>query len=155
MERSAEISPCGYYRYTLSRIWNPSLPYVAFIGLNPSTADAEKDDSTLIRCIQYAKDWGYGGVWMVNLFAFRATNPADMKAAHDPVGPHNDSALQSVCDDAGLVVAAWGNHGVFQRRSQQVREILGAMHCLKINKTGEPTHPLYQAKNTNPLILRS
>lgn len=150
MDKAAEISPCGRYRYTLARIWDPSLPWVAFIGLNPSTADAVEDDPTLNRCIQYAKAWGYGGVRMVNLFAFRATSPDDMRAAADPVGPDNDLALQSVCEDAGLVVAAWGNYGSFHNRSQQVRAILNGLHCLKVNKSGEPAHPLYQRKSALP-----
>lgn len=153
MEKAAEISSCGRYRYTLARIWDPDLPCVAFIGLNPSTADATQDDPTLNRCIQYAEAWGYGGVWMVNLFAFRATSPGDMKSADDPVGPDNDVALQSVCGAADLVIAAWGNHGSFHKRSHQVRAMLKGLHCLKVNKTGEPAHPLYQRKSALPAPL--
>ena len=155
MKKVAEISPCERYRYTLGRIWDSELPYVAFIGLNPSTADAVEDDPTLNRCIQYAKAWGYGGVWMVNLFAFRATSPVDMKAADDPVGPDNDQSLKSVCEAADLVVAAWGNHGSFRNRSRQVRVMLDGLHCLKLNKSGEPAHPLYQRKTARPEVLPS
>ncbi|MGE4533477.1 DUF1643 domain-containing protein [Halomonas sp.] len=153
MEKAAEISPCGRYRYTLARIWDPDLPCVAFIGLNPSTADAFQDDPTLNRCMRYAEAWGYGGVWMVNLFAFRATRPADMMAADDPVGPDNDISLQSVCEAADLVVAAWGNHGSFRNRSHEVRVMLDGLHCLKVNKSGEPAHPLYQRKTARPEAL--
>ncbi|TDB05122.1 DUF1643 domain-containing protein [Halomonas marinisediminis] len=155
MKKVAKISPCERYRYTLGRIWDSELPYVAFIGLNPSTADAVEDDPTLNRCIQYAKAWGYGGVWMVNLFAFRATSPVDMKAADDPVGPDNDLSLKSVCEAADLVVAAWGNHGSFRNRSRQVRVMLDGLHCLKLNKSGEPAHPLYQRKTARPEVLPS
>lgn len=155
MEKAAEISRCGRYRYTLARTWDPDLPYVAFIGLNPSTADAVENDPTLNRCIQYARAWGYGGVRMVNLFAFGTTSPADMKAADDPVGPDNDVALQSVCEDAGLVVAACGNHGSFRNRSHEVRTMLEGLYCHKVNKTGEPAHPLYQRKTARPEPLSS
>ncbi len=71
MERSAVLSDCGTYRYALGRIWNPTTPPALFIGLNPSTADARQDDPTIRRCIRFARDWGYGGLLMGNLYAYR------------------------------------------------------------------------------------
>lgn len=101
MKRDAWISTCGRYRYTLWRIWDASRPFVC---LNPSTADANKDDPTLRRVMAFAQAWGYGGVLMLNQYAYRATNPADMKRALDPIGEFNDL----LTPQAGLVVAAWG-----------------------------------------------
>ncbi|GHX72979.1 hypothetical protein VCSRO16_3593 [Vibrio cholerae] len=73
MKNTAELSKCRKYRYALWRTWDSDKPFAMFIGLNPSTADEKNDDPTLRRCINFAKSWGYGGVCMANLFAFRAT----------------------------------------------------------------------------------
>ena len=81
--RHAVFSPCRTYRYALSRVWAADKPYALFIGLNPSTADETLDDPTIRRCIDFAKRWGYGGLVMANLFAYRATEPSEMKAATD------------------------------------------------------------------------
>ncbi len=129
------------------------MPFVMFVGLNPSTADETTDDPTLTRCINYAKSWGYGGVCMANLFAFRATEPADMKASDDPVGIENDQWLKKLAKDAALVVAAWGNDGSYLRRSEHVKEFLPNLYCLKLNKSGEPVHPLYQAAKLKPVPI--
>jgi hypothetical protein len=122
-----------------------------FIGLNPSTADESTDDPTLIRCINFAKSWGYGGVCMANLFAFRATDPSDMKATEDPTGARNNHWLKLLATESDLIIAAWGNDGSYLQRSKQVRKILPEMHCLKLNKSGEPAHPLYQKANLRPI----
>jgi hypothetical protein len=122
-----------------------------FVGLNPSTADENTDDPTLTRCINFAKSWGFGGVCMANLFAFRATQPKDMKSAKNPIGPKNNQWLQQLANEAGLVVAAWGNDGSYLNRSGQIRELLPEMHCLKLNKSGEPAHPLYQKADLRPV----
>src|SRR5438309_1547537 len=93
MKYSATISNCQQYRYRLSRCWDESLPACMFIMLNPSTADAKVDDRTIKRCMAYARAWGYGKLYVGNLFAFRATKPKNMKAASDPVGPNNHHHL--------------------------------------------------------------
>lgn len=147
---TAELSPCRRYRYALWRTWDETLPRVMFIGLNPSTADETVDDPTLRRTMDFARRWGYGGVGNGNLFAFRATEPRDMMAAPDPVGPDNDAWLRRLADEAALVVAAWGNGGAFMDRSAAVRGLLDGLHCLKLNASGEPAHPLYQRKETRP-----
>ncbi|WP_338593230.1 DUF1643 domain-containing protein [Shewanella khirikhana] len=139
----AVISSCQQYRYALTRVWEAEKPYVTFIGLNPSTADASLDDPTIRRCIGFAERWGYGGLVMVNLFAYRATVPSVMMAATDPVGVNNDEWLKSFANNAGVVVAAWGNHGAFMQRSTKVCELLPNLHYLKLNGSGEPAHPLY------------
>ena len=85
---------------------------------------------------------------MTNIFAFRATDPRDMKNQEDPVGPDNDKWLLSVYKDAGLVVAAWGTHGSFLDRDRDVMSLLGRLECLGVNQDGSPKHPLYLSKKT-------
>lgn len=148
--KSAELSACRNYRYALWRSWDSSKPIVMFIGLNPSTADEAQDDPTLRRCINYAQAWGFGSVCMANLFAFRSAEPNDMKRAKNPIGTENDKWLKELVAQSDLIVAAWGNDGSFLGRSTQVRKFLPELHCLKLNKSGEPAHPLYQKANLNP-----
>lgn len=142
MERDATISECGRYRYALWRKWAPG-ETVMFVGLNPSTADATLDDPTIRRCIGFARAWGYGGLMMANLFAWRATDPRDIRHAADPVGPHNDVALGTAHRNAALTVAAWGINGTFGGRNNVVRAMLPRLHCLRLTKDGHPSHPLY------------
>lgn len=154
MQKSAIISPCGLYRYHLSRFWGPDECSVCcFIGLNPSTADANLDDPTIRRCINFAKAWGFDGLWMVNLFAFRATKPGDMKGAADPVGPDNDDHLGEAIMQASLTIAAWGVHGSYKGRDKQVIARYGhddRISCLGLTKDGHPKHPLYLKADTKP-----
>jgi len=145
------ISPCQKYRYALSRTWDESKSAALFIGLNPSTADEKGDDPTLRRCVNFAKSWGYGGVCMANLFAYRATKPEDLKLSADPIGPDNGEWLIKLSEEAGIVIAAWGNDGLFLNRSAAVKAMILNMHCLKVNKTGEPAHPLYQPASAKPV----
>jgi len=155
MKSSAEFSPCRQYRYALWRHWtvapgSQDKGYVMFVGLNPSTADESNDDPTIRRCIAYAKDWGYSGLCMVNLFAFRATQPADMLSAEDPVGPENDSKLRQLADGAAVVVAAWGVHGTHLGRDEVVKAMLPRLHYLRLTKLKHPGHPLYLPKTLTP-----
>lgn len=144
---AATISECGTYRYDLQRWWDDSLRACVFVMLNPSTADASRDDPTIKRCVGFAKAWGFGGLAVVNLFAFRATSPDDMKAAADPVGPDNDRHIRRWAEQAGGVVAAWGTHGVHRGRDREVRALLGrvgvSVSHLGLTNGGHPKHPLY------------
>lgn len=155
MEKSARFSPCRRYRYSLWRNWRGLLPetkgYAMFVGLNPSTADETNDDPTIRRCIAFAQAWGYEGLCMTNLFAFRATAPADMIAADDPVGPENDQTLRDLAESAGVVVAAWGVHGTHGGRHNAVRAMLPRLHYLRLTKDGHPGHPLYLPKSLVPV----
>jgi hypothetical protein len=156
--KSAIFSPCRTWRYALERIWWPMDKHVvAFIGLNPSTADETQDDPTVRRCLGYAKKWGYGSMVMLNIFAFRATDPRVMKAAADPMGPDNNAWITTVANRADLVVAAWGNDGVYRGRSREVVDLLHQagieLMCLRLTKQGEPWHPLYLPKNLQPIHL--
>ncbi|TXY77881.1 DUF1643 domain-containing protein [Vibrio cholerae] len=152
MIKTAEFSPCRNYRYELWRIWDKNKPYVMFIGLNPSTADEIEDDPTIKRCIKYAESWGYGGICMCNLFAYRATEPKDMLSANDPVGSSNDETLTRISKNAGIIVGAWGNHGIYLNRSTNVKQMLSNIYALKLNASGEPSHPLYQKRSLRPTI---
>ncbi|WP_019025685.1 DUF1643 domain-containing protein [Colwellia piezophila] len=155
MKTDAKLSECRKYRYALWRIWDETKPCVTIIGLNPSTADEVENDPTITRCINFAKSWGYGGVCMANLFAFRSTLPPDMKASSDPIGKENDDWLLKLANDSALVVAAWGNDGAYLGRSEQVKNLIPDLHFLKMNKSGEPAHPLYLKGDLKPLALIS
>lgn len=149
--KGANLSPCRAYRYLLWRTWNEPSGHVAFIGLNPSTANESLDDPTIRRCIGFARKWGYGGVWMLNLFAFRATDPKEMKAAADPIGLGNNDYLNIQTRRARLVVACWGAHGFHLRRGEKVIAMLdGPIYCLGMTKHGHPRHPLYLSGSTTP-----
>ena len=125
--------------------------YAVFVGLNPSTADEVQDDNTIRRCVDYAKKWGYGALCMVNLFAYRATAPAAMKAHASPVGADNDRWLLECAKDAGVIVAAWGTHGKHLQRDQAVKLLLaGKLSCLLRTKDGHPKHPLYVKSDVIP-----
>lgn len=157
IHKSATFSDDRRYRYTLSRIWKPGKPYTNFVGLNPSTADANFDDPTIRRCIRFAGDWGCGGMVMTNLFAFRATDPFEMKAAREPVGgADNDEWIARIARDAGIVVAAWGVHGTHLGRAQEVLQMVdAAWHVLGLTKKGFPKHPLYLPSITKPVLWSS
>lgn len=152
----AEFSKCRKYRYTLWRRWGPG-KYCAFICLNPSTADETNDDPTVRRCINYAKDWGYDAFVMLNLFAWRATDPKDMKAQPDPIGDSNDWHILKTAKQAGIVVAAWGSHGTHLRRDEEVMSLMLSnhiqLHGLAFTQDGNPRHPLYLKKTLKPQAL--
>lgn len=150
----AELSEDRVYRYTLHRIWNPLKRPAVFIGLNPSTADETEDDPTITRCINYAKAWGCGGLFMLNIFAYRATDPKTMKDTSRPVGPRNDYWLLRVTEANGIIIAAWGNHGKYLERDLAVRELLfhKDIYCLGTTKTNQPKHPLYLRANLKPVL---
>jgi hypothetical protein len=153
LKKDASLSTCRKYRFALWRIWDEALPYAMIIGLNPSTADEVEDDPTIGRCIDFAKSWGYGGLCMANLFAYRATDPEDMIKASDPIGAENDQWLINLAKDAGVVVAAWGNDGSYKGRSKEVIQLIPSLHYLKLNKTGEPAHPLYLKGTLKPVPM--
>jgi len=149
----AVFSPCRRYRYLLWRRWASDWDsnYAVFVGLNPSTADETLDDPTIRRCVRFAQDWGYSGLCMANIFGFRATNPKDMIAIDDPIGVENDDYLIEYSSRAGIVIAAWGNHGTHKNRHLQITELIPVLHCLKVTKTGMPGHPLYLPKSSRPI----
>ena len=147
---AAQISLDGKYRYFLSRRWNEGKP-IAFIGLNPSTADATLDDPTIRRCTRFARDWGAGGLYMVNLFALRSTSPTLLRNVVDPVGPENDEWIERAINGAKIVIACWGNGGGLLGRHEVIRSrYKGKLNALKITGTGMPGHPLYIPATATP-----
>ncbi|MGW2384339.1 DUF1643 domain-containing protein [Streptomyces sp. NPDC001658] len=139
------------YRYLLTRIWDPAVPPVVFVMLNPSTADALTNDPTITRLVHpksgFARRLGAGGIVVVNLFALRSTDPRALRHHQDPVGPLNDAFIRQATDRASVVVAAWGAAGVEHGRSTDVVRALTArrvrLQCLGQTSTGQPRHPLY------------
>lgn len=154
----AVISPCGRYRYMLSRTWDTGAHPLPIIMLNPSTADASIDDPTIRRCMAFARRDGFGGILVANLFAFRSPSPEAMKDEPDPYGPEGSTYIESVLHNAAEhhvpVLAAWGVHGAHLDRAKMVMiSALGhgtRMACLGTTKDGHPRHPLY-VKGDQPL----
>lgn len=152
MQKSAVLSPCRGYRYELWRVWDKTKPTYVFIGLNPSTADETEDDPTIRKCVAYVCKWGGGALCMVNLFAYRATDPRAMLASYDPIGPDNDATLRKL-SSCTYIIAAWGNHGAHLSRAKQVMGIMPTLLCLKQNKDGSPAHPLYLKGDLVPRLF--
>ena len=153
MKKIATISTCLQYRYELRRLWDKSKPLVLFVCLNPSTADAYTDDNTSRVCINYAKHWGYGGLLIGNLFAYRSIEKSALHKVADPVGPETDAWLKKLQAEAALVVCAWGDAGAYKGRDEAVLAFLNAPHCLTKLKSGRPGHPLYKCADIKPGLL--
>jgi hypothetical protein len=155
MRRGAVFDSSDTYRYSLWRTWDSALPRVAFVMLNPSTADQRVDDPTIRRCMGFARQWGYGSLSVVNLFAYRTPSPAALARAADPVGPDNDRYLRAAYRRARDLVLAWGTHGSLHGRDQEVLDLLGRgrrkpLLCLGTTRDGHPRHPLYLPRDTRP-----
>lgn len=157
MTNPCTFSPDRRYRYTLLHEWDqlfePRL--AAVIALNPSTADESDLDPTLRRIRGFCVAKGLSGFCMLNLFAFRATDPAVMKAEPDPIGPENDRHILDWASRAELVIVAWGTHGTFLDRQTHVMRLLKEAgitpFCWGLNQNGSPKHPLYLPGNS-PLV---
>lgn len=141
----------GDYRYELIRSWDLEKPLLGWIMLNPSTADTFSNDPTVRECIRHARHWGYGGIKICNLFAFRASRPAVMMKAVDPIGPKNNEYLLRLANTLNTVVLAWGAKGIYRGRSQEVLTLLYPIRAsrkdlqlkhLGTTTAGEPVHPL-------------
>lgn len=156
-KRAAVLSSDLKYRYSLNRIWDPTCEPVVFIGLNPSTADAVKDDPTIRRCVNFAKTWGYGELVMLNLFAYRSTNPLDLlKVKGSIIGPDNDEYWDKYKDC--YTIGCWGNHAFipgFGDQIEKAKEVFGTIHCLGETQAKQPRHPLYIANDFIPIIWYS
>lgn len=155
---SAIISPCGTYRYKLTREVGAGSNRVLFVMLNPSTADATQDDATIRSCTRFAREWGCSCFTVVNLFAYRATDPKELlRARGDIIGPENDRivleeirAHEGYANPACEVVAAWGAHRAAQSRFAWFKEQTRGLKimCLGTTKDGSPKHPLYLSPKT-------
>lgn len=144
------------YRYRLSRIWDDTKPTIAFVMLNPSTADESKNDPTVARCQNRAAMMGYGTLEVLNIFAFRSTDPKLLYGESFPIGPHNDQTILSVIKQCDFIICAWGRHGAFLQRGKEVLRSIAAtgmeIHVLKVNDDGQPGHPLYLGYERLPYL---
>ena len=158
MKKGAVIDKAGLYRYSLWRDWDMEKPKLVFIMLNPSKADANIDDPTLRRCINFENSWDFGSLIVVNLFAYRSASPLDLRQVDDPIGSQNDRYLKKAIKSADRVVVAWGNNGKLMQRDRIVLELLFKHniqpHCLGITKVGYPRHALYVLRNKQLSVYR-
>lgn len=146
----AQFSPDRRYRYALYREWNKDKPVVMFIGLNPSTANETEADPTITRVTNFARYWGYGGFYMMNLFGIVSSKPEILLTDPDPVGD-NDQWLDEIAIKCDRIVFAWGVFKQARSRAEDVKKRYPGAYCLKKTKDGHPWHPLYVAANTQPI----
>jgi hypothetical protein len=157
-ERGAQLSDCGSYRYRLWREWDTSRPTLAFLMLNPSTADHLNDDPTIVRCLSRAVASNFGRLDVANLFPLRATDPDALLTHADPLGPRAaaNGAILDLVDCASMVICAWGSHRAAPTRAAEVMHLLritgmtGKLFHLGLNQDGSPRHPLYVAASAPP-----
>ncbi|NTG73281.1 DUF1643 domain-containing protein [Agrobacterium rhizogenes] len=159
MRRSAVISLCELYRYELRRIWDEDLPLLVVCMLNPSWADQDKEDPTLLALIHFARLWGYGGLLIVNFYAYRSPSPKEMfTQGRKAFGPDNDNyikaAVKYAAANGGKILAAWGNdghiggyHTYFTLLAQESKVDL---ICLGTTQSGQPKHPMARGKHRIP-----
>lgn len=157
MQKNAIISACGKYRYSLSRIWDETLPTVLFIGLNPSTADADNDDPTIHKLRRYCQQWGYGGFEIVNLFAFRSSKPeALIPLGNKAIGPNNPDYISAGLEKHSITVCMWGKNAnlisstVTTIWTQTLANKVG-IKCFKLNQDGSPMHPRFLGHFIKPI----
>lgn len=150
----AYFSECRTWRYHLWRRWDSDKLPIAFIGLNPSTADELNDDPTVRRCIRFAKRWGYGSMYMLNLFALRSTDPKLLYEHEDSVGNENHEIILNVCLGMDKIVLCWGNHGAHLGQGDILVEKLrqegyvNKLWTFGLTKKQQPKHPLYLKNST-------
>lgn len=154
MISTAEFSKDRKYRYSLTRIWDNTKPLMAFCMLNPSTADEKTNDPTVERCQRRAMKLGFGGLIVVNIFAYRSTDPEELYTVDNPIGQDNLQAISNAATAVEMFVCGWGKHGKLENRGNEVIQILKSFkvipYALKINKDGTPAHPLYIGYKVKP-----
>lgn len=130
------------FRYYLIRQWDSRKPMLMFIGLNPSTANETENDPTIRRIIGFAKSWGYGGIYMTNLFSYVSTDPNALKTSGEDIGINNEHLLRcsKKCEK---VVFSWGCFKQHKQRMKYVINMFPESYCIDMSKEGYPKHPLY------------
>lgn len=161
MNKNANLSLCGKYRYNLTRIWDYSKKRIVFIGLNPSTADAVEDDATITRLIEFTKSWGYGGFTIVNIYAFRTRYRTKLnvrsRIGDDIYGPENKANIAIACTNplVDKIICMWGKDAARWDKRDFIDYIKEGwkdkLYCFQKNGDGSPTHPLYLAASTRPI----
>jgi len=160
--KTAHISDDGLYRYTLSRVWDRSKPMILWIMLNPSTADGKQDDRTIRKIGKFSDDFGFGGMWVGNLFAYRSKDPAHLinfmknhegsnkeKLEHI-VGPDNDKHIKFMVSKSKKVILGWGTNAleISSERVNVVINMFDKAYALTMNSDNSPGHPLYTSGAT-------
>lgn len=157
LENDAVVSECGKYRYLLRRTWDNTKPRALFVMLNPSTADARQDDPTIRACVRLANDAGYGGFDVVNLMAWRATDPENLPLKpSEAMGSENPRTIGAAVERCEIVICAWGAHPYAAHFTAGALDII-RLHerrpmCFGKTKSGAPKHPLY-IKSGTPLEI--
>jgi hypothetical protein len=153
VKRTAVLSVCGGFRYLLTREWAEGERVLTFVMLNPSTADGERDDATVRKCIGFARNLGFGGIRIANLFAYRARDPKELRRAGWPPGLENNYwskriALWAYANNEPIV-CAWGAHARGHAGQRRVAEVMDLMQrqcvdlrALLVLADGTPGHPL-------------
>lgn len=157
LENDAVISDCGKYRYLLRRTWDHAKPRALLIMLNPSTADASTDDATIRSCVRLLRGLGYGSAEVVNLMAWRATNPKELPPKpSDAMGAGNATVIDAAMSRCDVAICAWGAHPYAERFARAVLDIVSlhrpSAYCFGKTKSGAPKHPLY-IKSGTPLEI--
>jgi hypothetical protein len=154
MRSGAVFDRSEHYRYTLWRKWDDAAPRILFVMLNPSRANEEINDQTIRTCIGFAMHQNFGSMEVVNLFAYRTSDPRMLMRARNPIGEENDAFILEGCQRSSTIVLAWGNHGKHLDRSNSVisdlvRQTTQDLVCLGTTKEGFPRHPLYVKRTTD------
>jgi hypothetical protein len=157
------------HRYELRRVWDAALPLLVVCMLNPSTADHERDDPTVLTLIHFAKGWGFGGILVINLFGLRTSHPRDLLACEDRFGIENwkfiAAAMEYARDNGGRLLAAWGNGGDLDDRAEWFCSRALSVYklnliCLGTTLSWKPKHPLARGqhripRDQQPIVYRS
>lgn len=156
VEGRAVFSLDGDHRYVLRREWDVTGPIAVFVGLNPSTAEADVDDPTVRRCQRFASDWHHGSMVMLNIFAYRATSPDALREEGLDLVGDNEAYLAAIASEADLIIAAWGSSKHVDGYDDRTVDILlggltGIVHCLGTTQGGSPRHPLYVPAAQQPV----
>lgn len=153
LENDAVISECGRYRYLLRRTWDHAKPRALLVMLNPSTADATIDDATIRSCVRLLSGQGYGSMEVVNVFAYRSTDPNELSKQADPFGPRNHDVVRAAIHRCDVVICAWGAYPPARQHAVQIlndaRMHRPAVYCFGKTKAGAPKHPLYIKSGTS------
>lgn len=152
----ATFSECGKYRYKLWRIWNDLYPKAMCIGLNPSTANADKNDPTITNLRSILSKLGFGGFYMVNLFGYISSHPEDLLKVDDPVGYH-DQYLKAIQTQCAVTIFCWGNFKQAEDRVREIVKLFPNAKCFGYNTNGTPYHPLalmYKGLVKSPELIK-
>ena len=147
MLTGAKFDSKNKYRLSLYRIWDDKLPKAFFIMYNPSIADKKNNDPTITRVINYSKLWGFGGLYVGNIFCNISTKPKTNFTESIQIKKEKIKYFKKMYSKSNLTIFAWGNN---QKTPKWIKKIVKNPHYIKLSKKGIPMHPLYLKKNLYP-----